>query len=237
MTATPAIKERPILMNAEMIRAVLSGAKTQTRRIAKQLRDTQDRVFKYAHEEVWASLKPEEIAPNNGDNPKSIFGGRAMFDGDHCYSPAVVGKGPSGKGNPLLCPFGKAGDHLWVRESFRIESFGAGVAQIRYAADNARGRNCGVSDRKLPNRIGPVPSIHMPRHCSRITLEIINVRVERLQDITESDAIEEGCQCAGVPASLTNRGAFAKLWESINGAGSWGLNPFVWVIEFQRLQP
>jgi hypothetical protein len=80
------------------------------------------------------------------------------------------------------------------------------------------------------------PSIHMFRWASRITLEITGVRVERLQDISEADAIAEGCQCSGVPASLTNRGAFAKLWESINGTGSWDANPWVWVVEFRRCE-
>jgi len=77
------------------------------------------------------------------------------------------------------------------------------------------------------------PSIHMPRRMSRITLEIVSVRMELLQDITEEDAIAEGAQFAGFPASLSNRGAFAKLWELINGPESWGENPWVWVVEFK----
>jgi hypothetical protein len=75
----------------------------------------------------------------------------------------------------------------------------------------------------------------MPRWASRITLEITGIRVERLNNISKSDAIAEGCQCAGVPASLSDVGAFAKLWESINGEGSWKANPWVWVIQFQKV--
>ncbi len=76
----------------------------------------------------------------------------------------------------------------------------------------------------------------MPRWASRLTLDIKAIRVERLNDISEEDAIAEGCQCAGVSDSLSNRVVYAKLWDSINGNGSWGTNPWVWVVEFERSQ-
>ena len=83
----------------------------------------------------------------------------------------------------------------------------------------------------------PRPSIHMPRWASRILLEITAVRVERLQDISETDAEAEGIQeivDAGVDHDGTPRDAYRALWEQINGAGSWSANPLVWVVEFQR---
>jgi hypothetical protein len=84
-------------------------------------------------------------------------------------------------------------------------------------------------------KTGHLRGIHLPPAYARPErLEITGVRVERLQDISEADAIAEGCQCAGVPASLTNRGAFAKLWESINGPDSWQDNPWVWVVSFTK---
>jgi hypothetical protein len=78
------------------------------------------------------------------------------------------------------------------------------------------------------------PSIHMPRWASRITLEVVSVRVERLQDISRVDAIAEGC-CD--PDSSTPKLAFEMLWQSINGPGSWEANPWVWVVEFKRIEP
>lgn len=83
------------------------------------------------------------------------------------------------------------------------------------------------------------PSIHMPRWASRITLEVTGVRVERLQDISEADAIAEGAPWAacGAPQEGSHKAGFAQLWESINGSNSWSTNPWVWVIEFKRVTP
>ncbi|MEM1225946.1 MAG: hypothetical protein AAGJ40_09615 [Planctomycetota bacterium] len=130
----------------------------------------------------------------------------------------------------LKCPYGSVGDRLWVRESFDIESFGSGVAQIRYRADGKRGNSAGVSDHKLPDRCGCVPSIHMPRHCSRITLEVTGVRVERVKDITEEDAKAEGVSNFGF---CDYRESFEETWEMLYG--NWRANPWVWVIEFKNI--
>jgi hypothetical protein len=148
-----------------------------------------------------------------------------------------------------LCPYGKLGDRLWVRETWsaphRYDHLGPsnipvqGVS-IHYAATEERG---GLRWR---------PSIHMPRWASRITLEITGVRVERLQDISEADAIAEGIEnnraldpagsChwrhyarehTGISCPI---GSYQTLWESINGADSWNANPWVWVVEFKRAQ-
>jgi hypothetical protein len=180
----PRVKERPILFSGPMVRAILQGRKTQTRRIVK------------GQPALWLN--------------DSVMGQFISTD-DHLIS---------------MCPYGKPGDRLWVRETHC--KYGGGFI---YRADY--GNLTPISD----GVGGPwKPSIHMPRAASRITLEIVSVRAELLHEITESDAIAEGCQCAGVPASLTNRGAFAKLWESINGPESWAANPWVWVVEFRRCE-
>lgn len=131
---------------------------------------------------------------------------------------------------PIQCPYGKQGDTLWVRETF-------------YPSPNDRPTFCGFyratdSERK----VRWIPSIHMPRWASRITLEIIDVRVERLQEISEEDAKAEGC-CGGncsipnYPFSATPREHFRYLWESIYGKDSWNLNPWLWVLSFRRIKP
>jgi hypothetical protein len=114
--------------------------------------------------------------------------------------------------------------------SERVTDIWAGLSSPEnYAIDNF------ARDRKWR------PSIHMPRWASRITLEVTGVRVERLQDISEADAREEGCLPVvhgdGAVDCGTRKTAFRALWDSINGPDSWGANPFVWVVEFRRVHP
>jgi hypothetical protein len=131
------------------------------------------------------------------------------------------------------CPHGQVGDQLWVRETFCDATDGLhGRVLYRATGDTA----CKWK-----------PSIFMPRAASRITLEITSVRVERLQDISETDALEEGIVSAGdgngfqladtTHYSNDQRESYASLWESLNGEGSWDLNPWVWVIEFKKAKP
>lgn len=193
---TPA-KERPILFSSPMVRAILAGRKTQTRRVVEE-RPRKDGV------------------KMNMELLKSIGVGCA-------------------------CRFGAVGDRLWVRETWLpLWDSGAGFLTCLFPTgrENSPDAYKYRADGEAPTNFGAKwrPSIHMPRDASRITLEITGVRVERLQEISEEDAIAEGCQCSGVPASLTNRGAYAKLWESLHGPGSWDANPWVWVIEFTRLK-
>ena len=136
----------------------------------------------------------------------------------------------------IRCPHGKPGDRLWVRETF-APMIGGGYV---YAADYTAERL------KAPGGSGFwKPSIHMPRSASRITLEITGVRIERLNDISEDDAIAEGvdvkmdavmtaAQCRG-KAGTAAQLEYWHLWESIHGKGSWDANPFVWVVEFNRV--
>ena len=177
------MKERPILFSGPMVRAILDGRKTQTRRVVKP--------------------QPDWIRPRVSDDGIA-----------HGY----CGSGPT---DGIKCPYGTVGDRLWVRESW-AKSGEVGDA-TEYRADN-------------PDPIGAKwrPSIHMPRWASRIDLEITGIRVERLQEISERDAMAEGCEY------LTNsvaRSNFVKLWISINGQDSWSANPWVWVIEFKRIKP
>lgn len=207
-----ATKERPILMSGPMVRAILEGRKSQTRREVKMGRL------------VWA--------PGADINRDEIARWAAVDGGPwwRAYPPKYNVQLAS-----TSCPYGVPGDRLWVREAFHITSFGAGVAQISYAADGARGPAQGVSDHKLPETCRKVPSIHMPRHCCRLVLEITAVRVERLQDICEADAWAEGVEFVSMPP-VTAVTQFEELWESLHGTGSWQQNPWVWVLEFTRTE-
>lgn len=128
----------------------------------------------------------------------------------------------------IRCPYGAPGDRLWVRETFIHE------ASTLYRAD------CDYDETRCA---GWSPAIVMPRHLSRITLEITDIRVQRLQDISEEDALAEGVTTRTEENvrkwgyDQSPRMAFADLWESINGPGSWDANPLVWAISFVRVTP
>lgn len=159
------MKERPILFSATMVRAILEGRKTQTRRAVKGVVD------------------PDAVEVL-GDS------GEAFMHSNVCASFCDYACG----GALLKCPYGVSGDRLWVRETWGYKSFGdARAGKPVYLADCDGKRQA----RSLRWR----PSIHMPRHASRLTLEVVGVRVERLQDISEVDAIAEGidpCACESV---------------------------------------
>ena len=201
------MKERPILFNAPMVRALLSGQKTQTRRAVKP---------QFAVDAVPAEMG----ATNERGHQISGHSGEWWCDAE---------------GNPeksVRCPYGQPGDRLWVRETW---------AQPDKRADN---RGLWVYAADWPDAERPThrwrPSIHMPRAASRILLEVIAVRVERLQDISEADAVAEGVDFAGHTDEIMHDYSpderFSMLWESINGAGSWNENPWVWVVEFRRVE-
>ena len=179
------MKERPILFSAPMVRALLAGMKTQTRR-----------AFKTKNGGVW---------PNANDLP----GIRQIL---------------------RSCPYGQPGDRLWVRETFaRIDGQTRPWIETDYKATYTHGDRLGDT---LGIKKRWTPSIHMPRHASRITLEVTGVRVERLQDISEADAIAEGVY---TDPACPAYDAYAQLWDEINGLGSWEANPWVWVVEFKGL--
>lgn len=124
------------------------------------------------------------------------------------------------------CPYGRTGDHLWVRENFWEDKETGEI--LGYCADDER--------KYLRNKtVKRKPCIYLPRASSRIRLEVTGVRVERLQDISEDDAWKEGQHGAFDGLRLPSE-QFKDLWEAINGEDSWDKNPFVWVIEFKVLE-
>lgn len=204
------MKERPILFSAPMMRAILAGKKTQTRRVVKPqppgLWMKPETAVITDHHGCWAFSR---IAPN----------GMAVA-------------WPRGA-NSIRCPYGVPGDRLWVRETWFPETPNRAI----YRADGE------FED----GYAGPGwrPSIHMPRWASRIILEVTDVRVERVQAITEEDAKAEGVppeRAARIGAdhgTLQHTLAFAVLWDSINaprGFG-WATNPWVWCLTFKRVLP
>jgi hypothetical protein len=158
-------------------------------------------------------------------------------DGEYGWHPTLGGMQylPGGSTRPF-CPYGQPGDRLWVRETFANINKPGIKPEYIYRADP-------VEIDEYENDGGKwKPSIHMPRQASRLTLEIVSVRVERLQDISEEYAKSEGVtrlrlsETLNIPRSWV--GAFADFWDSINSKRgySWGSNPWVWVIEFKRIE-
>ncbi|EIF6083277.1 hypothetical protein H7380_001302 [Salmonella enterica] len=206
------MKELGMIFNAEMVRAILDGRKTQTRRV---LATYQDAV---------------KFCPEWDVNGKQIF--IVLGEKDHTGMNPVI--------TAIPCPFGQPGDRVWVRETFRVHSRATDVATLVYRASV---RNSWTEQtHRVPVAVCNkpatpekwTPSIHMPRWASRITLEITGVRVERLNSITESDAEAEGVTDTGFGDLLVD--GYRYLWKSIYGEESWAANPWVWVIEFKRVE-
>lgn len=196
------MKERPILFSAPMVRAILAGTKTQTRRVVKP------RPMPAGGWTVAARPRGFEITYWDSDEQ------------ERCG---------------IACPYGKPGDRLWVRETFaKIDGQTQPWIETDYRATYTHGDRLGDT---LGIKKRWTPAIHMPRAASRITLEVTGVRVERLQAISASDAIAEGIPRGGPenPDGIEQR-EYRTLWESINGPASWDANPWVWVIEFDRVE-
>ncbi|HDU4418954.1 TPA: hypothetical protein RFT07_002437 [Klebsiella aerogenes] len=236
--------ERGMIFNGEMVRAIIDGRKTQTRRIVKGT----DGAVKFCKE--W-DINGEEIFVVLGEK-------------DHTGMNPVLGA--------ISCPFGGIGDRIWVRETWSDVNL-EGIPAVAYRAD---GDVYSLMDDEsfldedgafnydeprvtkyhfaawYSDLIGGIegdwrPSIHMPRWASRILLEITEVRVERLREISQADAEAEGVgklkkgfwknyQPGWTEFQLTARGSFATLWKSIYGDESWYADPWVWVIEFKRIE-
>lgn len=199
------MKERGMIFNGEMVRAILDGRKTQTRRPIK-----------------WKQTRFTEIGERE-DGSKWPWSEDAEHACDFWHP----------------CPFGAVGDRIWVRETWARYNIDQNSHDIAYRA---------TTPEDWPEEGRWRPSIHMPRWASRILLEITNVRVERLNAISEEDARAEGiidggclncgepepCGCANPEPDATD--AFAYLWQSIYGQENWNANPWVWVIEFKRVE-
>jgi hypothetical protein len=215
--------EHPILFNGEMVRAILKGRKTQTRRVMKS--------------------QPYTLRTEGFGYPTKA-GGFVSINSPHCLAE---------------CPFGIPGDRLWVREALEVV---ANWGSIHYTADNAICYDPEIMPENAladvfvehygnqyeANEAKGVPSIFMPRWASRITLEITDVRVHRLQDISEEDALAEGpgggaCYIGcydqtstywKLPAPIAN---FARLWDSINlKRCPWSSNPWLWALTFKEVR-
>ncbi|EQB8080735.1 hypothetical protein ACYRDJ_003111 [Yersinia enterocolitica] len=193
------MNEKPILFNSEMVNAILSGRKTQTRRVMKD--------------------QPEVIPPE-----------------DECGVPGYWIPYNAGKTmvrNEMMtiaCPLGMRGDQLWVREEFA-----AGLCTESTLAYRATHKTEDLEE-GWGETIKWTPSIHMPRWASRINLLITGIRVERLNDISDADASAEGCKISSMQSGECLSDMFARLWKSIYGDESWLANPWVWVIEFERME-
>ena len=199
-----------------MVRAILEGRKTQTRRI----------------------VKPQ---PPNGCE-YVINGAYSHALCYHADDPRIcVAPTPKSTDHRLPCPYGQPGDRLWVRETWAPRGvypvtrpdgkFGAAVIEYRADGQRATWNHDPIQRIKDDWR----PSIFMPRWASRITLEVTKVRVERLQDINRGGAMAEGCPFMNIAKMTKPLGWYRDLWESINGPGSWAANPWVWVVEFRRI--
>lgn len=254
------IKERPILFQGSMALATLDGSKTQTRRTANRLLN-------------FGKITDLHLFGKRNDAVSFKYLGGVKYTG------------------PIqdlleMCPYGQRGDRLWGREAHKYADWtDDGLPFIQYRADGekrlieripsdewaeslhtiwerlSREENYSI-DNTASDRVWR-PSIHMPRWASRINLEITRVRVERLQDISEADAMAEGLKLLskdggrtykygitdrdGLPGTddhgwpwkhfeLSAKAAYRRLWESINGPGSWDANPLVWVVEFRNLE-
>ncbi|MDW3683895.1 hypothetical protein RA280_19535 [Cupriavidus sp. CV2] len=215
-------KERPIRFSGAMVRAILDGRKTQTRQ----------------------TMKPQPTAGLDGWDWSWPIPGKNV-------TPGTFDRWRADAKNPLsprYCPYGQPGDRLWVREAFSgpyCMEARPGCAAI---PPSKWGRSSRIwywadGDPSYGDWTKPRPSIHMPRWASRILLEITGVCVERLNDCSEADARAEGiapeldgwtdysnpsCQMCVNPVD-----SYRTLWDSINGAGTWEANPWVWVVEFR----
>ncbi len=211
---------RPILFSAPMVRALLADRKTMTRRVV----DPQPNFPDFADRIIWTDAHGSP--------------GLHIYD-KHCIARGVW---------DVKCPYGTPGDHLWVRETWQsLQKFDVLPpnkvpvgSEIQYPASWEHW----VSKRR--------PSIHMCQWMSRITLKITGVRVERLQAITEQDARAEGVEHADglndywldyletkghiIQGVASAKQSFATLWDKINDRGAWDANPWVWVVEFRRVE-
>jgi hypothetical protein len=219
-------KERPILFSAPMARAILAGTKTQTRHIIKPQPDiTEEWIEK--NDQWSAGLTLSQMV-------------------DAAWQSGFV---------DVRCPYGEPGDRLWVRETWCLDDpeyapqtppTPRPMKGNRFAWYAATEPDVEGEDNKSPWK----PSIHMPRWASRLLLEVVSVRVDRLQEITEKDAIAEGIAKHTEPPRLRGwwagpegngylsaKDAYRALWDSINGKRSpWADSPWVWVVEFKKIE-
>lgn len=224
------MKEHPILFKTEMVEAILSGSKTQTRRVVKL-------------PEGFSIQKPEicrEVSPSGA---RGRWGVLAINADPDLRMPEV---------KHLPCPYGGMGDRLWVRETWQPNPNCDDDEWDKHNCSYYEWSGCGSNPSNLPSALQKPehciyqasfngqglkwkPSLHMPRWASRLLLEIVDINIERLQDISEADSAAEGM---GSPITRDcKKPAFIRLWKSINGEESWNSNPWVWVVKFKVIDP
>lgn len=234
------MRERPILFSGAMVRAILDGRKTQTRRVIQ----SPARNMQRAGMKVIQQREPGD--PWYRDHVWSMRGKSGVW-GDYTHARFLE-----------LCPYGQVGDRLWVRETWaplgdvltevmgRSRLYRADADLVKDDSGERTGWWCG--DMFLEGAARPWrwrPSIHMPRWASRLSLVITDIRAERLQDISEEGAKAEGCEPDrgsivdwGHGESMpVYRAGFARLWDGLNGSRpgcSWDANPWVWCVSFER---
>lgn len=221
-------KERPILFSAEMVRKILAGKKTVARRVIKP----QPSKHHWEYDKTYRLTQSKITQESNG---------RAFVRFYH----RIRSNPQSDIAADCVCPYGYPGDCLWVRETHSIR-----LEPCEHAPNGAVWYRASDTGKQWDGELRWRPSIHMPRWASRILLKVTDIRVERLQDISEKEAAEEGAsaksyswpegsavdQAADLGGPFLN--GFRELWESINGKRqgcSWVDNPWVWVVEFKRL--
>lgn len=212
------MKERPILFSTEMARAILEGRKSQTRRIIKY-----PKIYKL-NELIGWKIKPHKDTP-------VLF---SFWYGTKYTLPA------------FRCPYGQPGDVLWVKETFLIEKSIEDKIHYEYKSDYSE---------TMADDVCWKPSIFMPKEASRLKLKVTDIRVERVQDITEEDAIAEGVEYVdnqrvegeedlcriyldymdNESILMSAKSSYKSLWSKINGKDSWKSNPWVWVVEFEKI--
>jgi hypothetical protein len=228
--------EHPILFSGEMVRAILDGRKTQTRRVAK-----------FIPLESGLNLQASSLGAGDYFTGAPETGKVLRSMGGSCWQDRT---------KPLRCPYGQPGDRLWVRETWipvwhgsyePMDGKPTEYCLIEYAASAHSGYHTAWDHYEGYWR----PSIHMPRWASRVTLEVTGIRVERIQEISEADSLLEGVKAltgdfagcfvvADVPGAMsgtTAKECFQRRWDLLNakrGFG-WDANPWVWVIEFKRI--
>lgn len=215
---------RPILFSSPMVQGLLAGRKSQTRRM----------------------VKPQPYSNCVGITPHGDEFLQVLLDGEgQRFTLGNVNQ-------RIRCPYGTPGSLLWCREAFEVTALGDIFTQITYCADGQVSDFPPMPHDGITKRTGKKPSIHMPRWASRLTLEITEVRLERLQEISEEDAIAEGADIAtdespddvyeerygqgydnGYYPEADHFIGYQHIWKAINGPGSWDANPWVWAISFR----